>query len=143
MKEPPRPKRLSLVVQKEVAERWVAAGGGSLSTVAVRVFAQAELVMVLPARAFQPVPRVDSALVLMHVRDEPAVKVSDLGAFFAFVEQVFQFRRKQLRSSLGRLTGEGSAAAEQRLRALGVDPARRPETLDLAEWQRLYEAFST
>ena len=136
----PRPGRLSLVMQKEVAERLAAPGGWSLATVAVRVFAEPELVMVLPAAAFEPVPKVDSALVRLRVRAEPAVKVADLDSFFQFVERIFQFRRKQLRSSLARVTGQPAAEAAARLEAAGVDPVRRPETLDLQEWQRLYES---
>src|SRR4029077_10594093 len=49
---PPRPRRLSLVVQKEVAERWVAKTGASLATVVVQVFAEARMLMTIPARAF-------------------------------------------------------------------------------------------
>jgi 16S rRNA (adenine1518-N6/adenine1519-N6)-dimethyltransferase len=138
----PRPKRLSLVVQKEVAERWVSESGWSLSTVSVRVFAEPRLVLSLPAEAFSPRPKVDSALVRLEVRPQPAVRVADLGAFFRFVEQLFQFRRKQLRSSLARVTGLGAPEVVERLDALGVDPARRPETLNLDDWQRLFEAFT-
>ena len=138
----PRPRRLSLVVQKEVAERLTAPSGWSLATVAVRVFAEPELVMVLPAGAFQPVPKVDSALVRMRVREQPAVNVGDLDAFFRFVEHVFQFRRKQLRSGLARVSGQSGVFAAVRLEAAGVDPTRRPETLDLDEWQRVYESFN-
>jgi len=54
------------------------------------------LALKLPASAFSPAPKVDSALVVMEVRSQPAVEVPDLNAFFRFVESVFQFRRKQL-----------------------------------------------
>ena len=138
----PRPRRLSLVVQKEVAERLAAPSGWSLATVSVRVFSEAELVMVLPARAFQPVPKVDSALVRLEVRERPAVNVGDLDSFFQFVEKVFQFRRKQLRASLARVTGSPAPETAARLAAAGVDPTRRAETLDLDEWQRVYESFN-
>jgi 16S rRNA (adenine1518-N6/adenine1519-N6)-dimethyltransferase len=67
--DPPRPRRLSLVVQKEVAERWTAESGASLSTVAVQVFAEATMVFTIPAAAFTPPPRVDSALVRLDVRE--------------------------------------------------------------------------
>ena len=76
--DPPRPRRLSLVVQKEVAERWTASSGASLSTVAVQVFAEARLLLAIPAAAFTPAPRVDSALVRLDVRERPAVDVEDL-----------------------------------------------------------------
>jgi 16S rRNA (adenine1518-N6/adenine1519-N6)-dimethyltransferase len=139
--DPPRPRRLSLVVQKEVAERWTASTGASLATVAVQVFAEARLLCTIPASAFTPSPRVDSALVRLDVREAPAVEVADLKAFFRFVEAVFQGRRKQLGGTLGRMSGMGSTAAGARLRAAGIDPERRPQTLSLAEWEALYEEF--
>jgi 16S rRNA (adenine1518-N6/adenine1519-N6)-dimethyltransferase len=141
--DPPRPRRLSLVVQKEVGERWTAASGASLSTVAVQVFAEARLLFIIPAAAFTPAPRVDSALVRLDVRQRPAVAVDDLQAFFRFVEAVFQGRRKQLGGTLGRISGSGSTAAGARLRGLGIDPERRPQTLGLAEWEALYKEFQS
>jgi 16S rRNA (adenine1518-N6/adenine1519-N6)-dimethyltransferase len=139
--DPPRPRRLSLVVQKEVADRWTASSGASLATVAVQVFANAKTILTIPAAAFTPPPRVDSALVRLDVRESPAVDVDDLNAFFRFVEALFQGRRKQLGGILGRITGTGSADAGGRLRALGIEPERRPQTLDLAEWETLYKEF--
>jgi len=139
--DPPRPRLLSLVVQKEVAERSTASSGASLSTVAVQVFADARIVFTIPASAFTPAPRVDSALVVLNVRDEPAVHVDDLRAFFRFVEAVFQGRRKQLGGTLGRLNDIGSTAAGARLRERGIDPQRRPQTLSLAEWEAIYQEF--
>ena len=137
----PRPRRLSLVVQKEVAERWTASTGASLATVAVQVFAVARMVFTIPATAFNPPPRVDSALVALDVRPRPAVDVDDLDHFFRFVESTFQFRRKQLGGALGRLAGDGSSSAAARLDALGIDPTRRAQTLTLNEWEALYRAF--
>jgi 16S rRNA (adenine1518-N6/adenine1519-N6)-dimethyltransferase len=139
--DPPRPRRLSLVVQKEVAERWTAPSGASLSTVAVQVFAEARIAMTITRSAFTPAPRVDSALVLLDVRDRPAVSVGDLNAFFRFVEAVFQGRRKQLGGTLGRISGLGSTKAGARLATLGVDPQRRPQTLLLPEWEAIYQEF--
>lgn len=138
---PPRPRRMSLVVQKEVAERWTASSGASLATVAVQVFAQARTILTIPAEAFTPPPRVDSALVRLDVREKPAVDVDDLNAFFRFVEAVFQGRRKQLGGILGRISGAGSTEAGARLRMLGIEPERRPQTLNLAEWEALYRNF--
>lgn len=134
--KPPRPRRMSLVVQKEVAERWTATTMASLATVAVQVFAHAHLVMTIPASAFTPPPRVDSALVVLEVRDRPAVDVDDMNAFLRFVESVFQFRRKQLGGTLARL---GSISRDD----IGVDPTRRPQTLTLPEWETVYRAFNS
>jgi 16S rRNA (adenine1518-N6/adenine1519-N6)-dimethyltransferase len=138
----PRPRRLSLVVQKEVAERWTAPTGASVATIAVQVFAEARIVMIIPAESFEPSPQVDSALVSMEVRAEPAVNVSDLNAFLRFVEAAFQQRRKQLAGTLGRISGVGSSAAAARLRDAGVDPERRPQTLSLSEWESVYRRFT-
>ena len=137
----PRPKRLSLVVQKEVAERWTAATSASVATVAVQVFAVPRYVMTIPASAFEPQPRVDSALVSMEVRERPAVDVPDHGKFLRFVEAVFQQRRKQLAGTLGRMNDIGSSEAAARLREAGVEPERRPQTLSLAEWESVYRRF--
>jgi len=138
----PRPRRLSLVVQKEVAERWTASTGASLSTVAVQVFATARIAMTIPASVFTPPPNVDSAIVLLEVRERPAVNVSDLDAFFRFVEAVFQFRRKQLGGALGRIGGISSTEAAARLRDAGIDPQRRPQTLGLAAWEAIFRSFA-
>jgi 16S rRNA (adenine1518-N6/adenine1519-N6)-dimethyltransferase len=140
--EEPRPRRLSLVVQKEVAERWTASTGASLATVAVQVFAEARTIFTIPATAFTPPPRVDSALVALDVRQRPAVDVDDLDRFFRFVESIFQFRRKQLGGALGRLGGASSSTAAGRLDDLGIDPTRRAQTLTLQEWEALYRGFS-
>ena len=139
---PPRPRRLSLVVQKEVAERWTATTGASLATVAVQVFADARMVMTIPAASFMPVPKVDSALVTLEVRERPAVEVDDMEAFFRFVEAVFQFRRKQVGGTVARIARAPNVDAASRLRELGIDPVRRPQTLTLREWEQLYRAFN-
>ena len=140
--QPPRPKRLCLVVQKEVAERWTATTGASLATVAVQVFAEARMRFTIPAAAFTPEPRVDSALVVLEVRAKPAVDVPDMDAFFRLVEAVFQFRRKQLGGALGRIAEIGSESAGARLRGLGIDPERRAQTLTLSEWESVYLSFT-
>lgn len=134
--KPPRPKRLSLVVQKEVAERWTATTMASLATVAVRVFTEPRLIMTIPSTAFFPPPRVDSALVVLEVRQRPAIDVPDFDRFFRFVEAVFQFRRKQLGGTLARL---GAKPGPE----LGIDLTRRPQTLSLAEWESLYRAVNS
>ena len=138
---PPRPRRLSLVVQKEVADRWAATTAASLATVAVHVFAEPRIVMTIPAGAFTPMPKVDSALVVLEVREKPAVNV-DPGPFLRFVEAVFQFRRKQLGGTLARIARIPGRDAARRLTKLGIDPARRPQTLTLREWEAVFLAFN-
>jgi len=140
--ETPRPRRLSLVVQKEVAERWTASTSASLATVAVQVFTEPRIAFTIPASAFMPAPKVDSALVILEVREEPAVQVGDMPSFFRVVEAVFQFRRKQLGGTVARLANIPNAEASRMLRELAIDPARRPQTLTLAEWEAMYRAVN-
>jgi len=138
----PRPRRLSLVVQKEVGERWAATTSASLGTVAVQLFAEPRVVMTIPASSFTPAPKVDSALVILEVRDKPAVEVADTDRFLRFVEDVFQFRRKQVGGTLARIGGISGAESAARLSELGIDAARRPQTLTLPEWEAVYRAFN-
>jgi len=86
-----------------------------------------------------PLPRVDSALVRINPDAEPALPRADLPAFFEFVTPFFQARRKQLTFVLGRQRAVPGTEARNRLRVIGIDPARRAETLTLEEWRRLFE----
>ena len=138
LERPDPPRTVSLVVQAEVAERWTQPGDWSLASLAVQVFAVPELRFRLPREAFWPVPGVDSALAVLAVRPRPAVEVSDLDAFFRFAERVFQFRRKQLGGTLARIAGPAAPAV---LEEAGIDGTRRPQTLELEEWERLYRAL--
>jgi 16S rRNA (adenine1518-N6/adenine1519-N6)-dimethyltransferase len=133
------PARIDLLVQQEVAERLVAPPGGwSLATLGVRVYGRAELILRVPRSAFWPPPRVDSALVRIVPEPEPALPRADLPSFFRFVTPFFQARRKQLPFTLSRQLGVTGAEARARLGVIGIDPARRAETLSLEEWKRLF-----
>jgi hypothetical protein len=66
-----------------------------------------------------------------------------MNAFFRLVEAAFQFRRKQLGGAMGRIAGIGSEAAARRLRDVGIDPARRPQTLTLGEWDIVNREFGS
>ena len=128
-----RPRAMTLMFQKEVAQRIVAAPGskhyGRLSVLA-QALAEARIVMELPARAFTPPPKVDSAVVSLIPR---AARPPD-----ALVEQLqrvtaaaFGQRRKMLRSSLKPLGGAALCAA------VGVDPAARAEDIPVARYLAL------
>jgi 16S rRNA (adenine1518-N6/adenine1519-N6)-dimethyltransferase len=133
-----------LVHVLEVAERLAAPPGGwSLATIGVRVYGDPLLVLRVPRGAFVPPPRVDSALVRIIPAKEPAIHRNHLKAFFEFVTPFFQARRKQLPYALVHRFGVDPAEARRRLRVIGIDPARRPETLTLEEWRRLFESEQT
>lgn len=130
---------IALMVQLEVAERLCAdPGGWSLATLAARAYADVEMLMRVPAHAFDPVPGVDSAVVLLRPHDRP-VFVGD--GFFDFARAVFQERRKKLSNGVANALGHDQARGRQVAAAAGLDEMRRPQTLDLEEWGRLYAAF--
>ncbi len=134
--QPLKPSLMVLMVQHEVAQR-ICAGPGALSLLAVSVqfYAAPSLVLRLPAGAFYPAPKVDSALVRLDVR--AGQRGVDSERFFRVVSAGFSQRRKQLRNSLAAGLQVSAAESEALLRRAGIDPQRRAQTLALEEWERL------
>jgi 16S rRNA (adenine1518-N6/adenine1519-N6)-dimethyltransferase len=135
----PAPQWVCLLVQLEVAERLSAEPGGwSLATLAVRASATAELVLRVPAHAFDPAPKVDSALLMLH--PGPRANFAD-DAFFDFARAVFQERRKKLSNAVANACRHDLERGREVVSRAGLDSMRRPQTLDLAEWEQLYRAY--
>jgi 16S rRNA (adenine1518-N6/adenine1519-N6)-dimethyltransferase len=141
--EAQRPPRLAVVmVQAEVAERICAAPGDlSLLAVSVQFYATPAIVHRVPAGAFYPRPKVDSAVLRLEVRPQPAVTDVSPARFFAVVRAGFSQKRKQLANSLAAGLALPKATVAAALRQAGVDPTRRAETLSLAEWGRVCVAL--
>ena len=133
------------MVQKEVAERMVASPGskiyGALS-VAVQYYTEPEIVLNVPPRSFIPAPEVDSVVIVCKVRQQPAVQVASEKMFFRVVKAAFGQRRKTLSNAL---KGGGFPKEQVRdaMEQAGIDMTRRGETLSLAEFGRLADAFSS
>ncbi len=138
---PPWWRSATLMFQKEVAERLVAAPGtpayGRLSVLA-QLRAEARIVLRLPARAFTPPPKVESAVV--RLKPLAAADAADTDVPVAMVERLtaaaFGQRRKMLRQSL-----KGVPGALRALESLGIDPARRAETLSVSDFSDLARAL--
>lgn len=142
--EPPRASRAVYLVQREVAERMVSPPGsrtyGALS-VNVQGVAHAELVGRVPAGAFRPPPKVESAIVRLTPRADPVVPRTLEGAFRTLVQECFGLRRKQMRRVV-RTVGNLDADAADRILALAsIDPESRPETLSPEDFARLLAAM--
>jgi 16S rRNA (adenine1518-N6/adenine1519-N6)-dimethyltransferase len=130
-----------VTVQREVAERMIARPPDmSLLALGVQFYCNAQIVDRIPAGAFYPAPKVDSAVVRMRRRAEPAVSGVTGEQFFRVARAGFGQRRKQLRNSLAAGLGVPPPQAEAWLRAAGVDPQRRAETLTIDEWGALAKA---
>jgi 16S rRNA (adenine1518-N6/adenine1519-N6)-dimethyltransferase len=137
---PRRPRRLVVMVQLEVAQRIVARPPEmSLLTVSVQLFGRAELALRVPAGAFYPPPKVDSAVVAVTVEAPPLPEAEQAG-FFRLVAAGFGQRRKMLGNSLAAGLALAPPAVAAVLAGAGIDARRRPETLTVIEWLRLYAA---
>jgi 16S rRNA (adenine1518-N6/adenine1519-N6)-dimethyltransferase len=142
----PRPTRAVYLVQKEVADRVVAAPGsddyGALS-VNVQALAQAERLFLVGAKSFTPPPKVESAVIRVVPRAEPLMDEQEEEPFRIFVQAAFGLRRKQMRRVLRTVFGWDAARAERALAEAEIDPEARPETLGAAQFLRLLQLAQT
>jgi 16S rRNA (adenine1518-N6/adenine1519-N6)-dimethyltransferase len=133
-----RPTLAIVMVQKEVAERICAAPGDlSLLAVSVQFYAEPRIVDYVPAAAFHPRPKVDSAVLRLDIRPQPAVADVVPEAFFRIVRAGFSQKRKQLLNTLSAGLHLPKPEAAAALNAADIDPKRRAETLSLEEWGTL------
>ena len=133
-----RPSWMLVMVQLEVAQRITASAGKlSLMGVSVQFYAETELLFAVEREAFDPEPQVRSAVVLLTVRDRPAVDVPSVDRFFEVVRGGFRNPRKQLHNALAQGVWLPPGGATEWLSACEIDPTRRPATLSLEEWARL------
>ena len=132
-----------LLVQKEVAQRLCAQPGDmSILAVSVQFYAQPKIVQRIPAGAFHPRPKVDSAVVRLDIHAQPIVPDVDPTWFFTVVRAGFSQKRKQLLNSLSAGMGTPKDAIEAALHTAGIDPKRRAQTLSLEEWGNLCRGLS-
>jgi 16S rRNA (adenine1518-N6/adenine1519-N6)-dimethyltransferase len=136
------PRRGVFLVQREVAARLAAAPGAwSLATVAVRSVASVERVRDVAPTSFEPAPAVHSSVV--RLEPSPGLDAASRGAVLDIARVAFQMRRKTLRHGITHAAGGDEALGMSWLQAAGIDPGRRPGTLDLDEWHRVAVAART
>jgi len=128
---------LTLMLQKEVAERLVASPGnktyGPLS-IFTQLFLDLSIRFFVKPSAFFPPPKVDSALVHMEWREKPLVEIEDEKWFKKVVKGCFNYRRKTLVNALKHSSLSFPAGFEERIEKIGIDRQRRPETLTIQEF---------
>jgi 16S rRNA (adenine1518-N6/adenine1519-N6)-dimethyltransferase len=132
----PSLRRGLVMVQAEVAERLTAAPGSrvyGVPSVKLAWYASSRLAGTVARTVFWPQPNVDSALVAFERREPPA---ADRAATFAAIDAAFAQRRKTLRAALSGWAGS-APEAERRLRAAGIEPGARGESLTVGEFARL------
>ena len=129
-------KSMTLTIQKEVAQRIVATPGSKdygVLSISTQYHTESELKFIIPKEVFRPMPKVDSAVVHMIIRNKPPVSVRDEKLLFSIIRTAFSQRRKTLSNSL-KPFGQDIKSV---LTVAGIDPQRRPETLSIQEFARL------
>ena len=134
-----------LTMQTEIAERIISPPGnkryGALS-IGVSYYAEAEIVYRIPPDRFYPSPQINSSVLKLQMRDTPHITVENEALFFRIVRAAFQSRRKMLRNALLK---NGVSISIEVFNAvcdqLAIDPQRRGETLDIAEFAALANGF--
>ncbi len=140
---PPRPERLVLMVQREVAER-IAAPPGRMSylSVFVQYHARVRIALRVPAVAFEPEPAVESAVIVVepYAADDRLDPESEDG-LWRLVQAAFRERRKMIHNVLARQLPLDAGRVTAALAAAHIEPDRRPQTLAVGEWLALREAL--
>ena len=132
-----------VLVQKEVAQNMTASPGKmGLLSVATQLYGNPRIVASVPPSAFRPAPKVTSAIVRIEVYPDPSLKLDSVDGFFELVRAGFSSRRKQVHNSLRNALSLSSEAVLKMLAHAEIDARRRPGTLSLEEWGRLYETWS-
>ena len=133
-----KPRTTVLLIQKEVAER-LAADPGELSILAIsaQIYAHVELDQVVPADLFEPAPKVDSQVVVLHTRSKPLVTPDEEKAFFRVVKAGFAAKRKKLRTSLA----SGLHISKDQIAAFlnehDINPDLRAQDLSIEDWRTI------
>ena len=138
--ESANPPRLFVVmVQYEVAQRIVAGPGDmSLLGVSIQFYGRPSIIEHVPARAFYPAPKVDSAILRIDLKDEVPLTPGQRDSFFRLVQAGFSQRRKQIHNSLTHGLHRKNVEVQAGLLAANIDPSRRAETLSIEDWLRLW-----
>jgi 16S rRNA (adenine1518-N6/adenine1519-N6)-dimethyltransferase len=136
-----KPSKIIFMVQKEVGERLTASAGGlSILGISVQIFADVEMPVVVPKNNFWPVPKVDSAVVVIS----PRVKfpeIDDEKLFFRLLKIAFAGKRKQIHNSLVNGLKWDKNKVEELLTESRINSAMRPQELTLEQWIRLFQAL--
>jgi 16S rRNA (adenine1518-N6/adenine1519-N6)-dimethyltransferase len=134
----PAPARIVLTVQREVAERACEKPPEmSLLALSVQLYGKPHIAHTIPAGAFYPSPKVDSAVLVIELFPEPVLPAAQIDRLFKLAKVAFTQKRKTLANSLSSLPDWSKDEASARLEAAGIDPKRRPQTLSLEDWARL------
>ena len=129
------PDTLTLLIQREVAEKITDTEDGSMLSVIVQLFGTPKIVCHVPPSAFLPPPKVDSSVIHIESHKEPLADREVIDEVFTLAKHAFGQKRKMLRNTISQLP-----QGEEILKQAGIDPTRRPQTLSISEWIELAKA---
>jgi 16S rRNA (adenine1518-N6/adenine1519-N6)-dimethyltransferase len=135
---------LTLMLQKEVAERMTATPGGKdygPLSIFTQIVSDFSIRFLIKPSAFFPPPKVDSAVIRMVWKKRPMAEVEDIEWFKRVVRGSFGYRRKTLMNALRHSGFSLPEEGVERMKRIGIDPQRRPETLTIEEYVRLADAL--
>ncbi|MFN2281581.1 MAG: 16S rRNA (adenine(1518)-N(6)/adenine(1519)-N(6))-dimethyltransferase RsmA [Anaerolineales bacterium] len=136
------PREIILTIQYEVARRICDQSGKlSLLALSVHMYGHPSLEARIPAGAFLPVPKVDSAVIKIDLHPQPLLPEPLRTEFFEIVKAGFTHNRKTLRNSLSKGLRWPADKAEKLLESAGIDPGRRAETILMDEWLELTRRY--
>ncbi|MDB4940409.1 MAG: rRNA (adenine1518-N6/adenine1519-N6)-dimethyltransferase [Candidatus Doudnabacteria bacterium] len=136
-----KPSRIVLLMQKEVAERIVAPVGElSILAISVQLFAEPKIIGIVPKTDFYPVPKVDSAILVLDILEKPRYQV-DQKEFFKIIKAAFSGKRKQIHNTLKNNLKLDPEVVSELLKSAKVDPKMRPQELSLEQWHQLYKSL--
>jgi len=137
-----KPSVIVLMIQQEVAQRICAeAGALSLLALSVQVYGSPKIAARIPAGAFYPVPKVDSAVLVVDLYDQPMIPYAHLSYFFRLAKAAFTQKRKMLHNSLAGAPELNKEKSGLLLSQAAIDPKRRAQMLTIEEWKRLTSAY--
>ncbi len=138
------PQLLVVMVQLEVAQRIVATPGDlSLLAVSIQFYGQPHIIARVPANAFYPAPKVDSAILRVDIHPQMSLTPQERDSFFRVVQAGFSERRKQLHNSLTHSLHYKNELIRTWLASADIDASRRAETLSIDEWLRLWRSIAS
>lgn len=134
-----RPSKIVILIQKEVAERIVAPVGElSILAISVQLFAKTKIAAIVPKEDFYPMPKVDSAILVLDILPEPKFSV-DQKKFFSIIKAAFAGKRKQIHNTLKNNLKLDEQRVSDLLRQAKIDSKARPQELTLEQWHLLYK----
>jgi len=131
------PTSMTLLIQKEVAEKICSETDAGILTILVRLFGTPRMVVNVPPKCFLPPPKVDSAVIHIDCFAEPIAPPETIEEIFKLTKLAFSQKRKMISNTLGKME-----QGMERLEKAGISPDRRPQALSIEEWKTLAETRS-